>query len=73
LCHLAHSGWYPDYKLRLFDRHRGRWEGAYVHESVVVDGSVETLPGEILHYTCDSLEEALTACHRGDSGREIAW
>jgi hypothetical protein len=22
-----------------------------------VDGPVETLPGEILHYTCDSLEE----------------
>ncbi len=54
---ILHSGWYPDYKLRLFDRRRGRWEGAYVHESVVVDGSVATLPGEILHYTCNSLEE----------------
>ena len=28
-----------------------------MHESVVVKGKVETLPGEILHYTCDSLEE----------------
>jgi len=54
---IRHSGWYPDYKLRLFDRRRGRWEGAYVHESVVVDGPVEMLPGEILHYTCDSLDE----------------
>ncbi len=54
---IRHSGWYPDYKLRLFDRRRGRWEGAYVHESVVVDGAVGTLPGEILHYTCDSLQE----------------
>ena len=54
---IRHSGWYPDYKLRLFDRRRGRWEGAYVHESVVVDGPVATLPGEILHYTCDSLQE----------------
>jgi glycosyltransferase involved in cell wall biosynthesis len=54
---IRHSGWHPDYKLRLFDRRRGCWEGAYVHESVVVDGPVETLPGEILHYTCDSLEE----------------
>ncbi len=53
---ILHSGWYPDYKLRLFDRRRGRWEGAYVHESVVVDGSVATMPGEILHYTCNSLE-----------------
>ena len=54
---IRHSGWYPDYKLRLFDRRRGEWRGAYVHESVVVDGPVETLPGEILHYTCDSIEE----------------
>ena len=54
---IRHSGWYPDYKLRLFDRRQGEWRGAYVHESVVVAGAVETLPGEILHYTCDSLEE----------------
>jgi len=54
---ILHSGWYPDYKLRLFDRRRGRWQGNYVHESIVVDGPVETLPGEILHYTCDSLDE----------------
>jgi glycosyltransferase involved in cell wall biosynthesis len=54
---IRHSGWYPDSKLRLFDRRKGQWEGAYVHESVVVQGQVETLPGEILHYTCDSLAE----------------
>jgi glycosyltransferase involved in cell wall biosynthesis len=54
---ILHSGWYPDYKVRLFDRRRAEWRGPYVHESVVVEGSVDTLPGEILHYTCDSLEE----------------
>jgi len=54
---ILHSGWYPDYKLRLFDRRRGRWHGDYVHESVAVAGPVETMEGEILHYTCDSLDE----------------
>jgi glycosyltransferase involved in cell wall biosynthesis len=54
---ILHSGWYPDYKVRLFDRRRARWQGEYVHESVAVDGPVEMLPGEILHYTCDSLAE----------------
>lgn len=54
---IRHSGWYPDRKLRLFDRRQGEWRGAYVHESVLVRGAVETLPGEILHYTCDSLRE----------------
>ncbi len=54
---ILHSGWYPDWKIRLFDRRKARWRGAYVHESVVVTGLVETLPGEILHYTCDSLAQ----------------
>ncbi len=54
---IRYSGWYPDWKIRLYDRRRARFEGAYVHESVVTDGLVRTLPGEILHYTCDSLAE----------------
>ena len=54
---ILHSGWYPDYKLRLFDRRHGGWRGSYVHESVFVNGKVENLPGSILHYTCDSLQE----------------
>jgi glycosyltransferase involved in cell wall biosynthesis len=54
---ILHSGWYPDFKLRLFDRRRGCWKGDFVHESVVTSGPVETMPGEILHYTCDSLRE----------------
>jgi glycosyltransferase involved in cell wall biosynthesis len=52
---ILHSGWYPDWKIRLFHRDRARWAGDYVHESVMADGPVETLNGNILHYTCDSL------------------
>jgi glycosyltransferase involved in cell wall biosynthesis len=56
---ILHGGWYPDYKVRLFDRRKGCWHGDYVHESVAVRGRVETMPGEILHYTCDTLAEHL--------------
>jgi len=54
---ILHSGWYPDWKVRLFDRRQARWEGDYVHESVVTGKRVETLKGEILHYTSDSLSD----------------
>jgi glycosyltransferase involved in cell wall biosynthesis len=54
---ILHSGWYPGWKVRLFHRSKARWAGDYVHESVVAEGPVETLNGEILHYTCDSLED----------------
>lgn len=48
---IRHSGWYPDYKVRLYDRTRGRWVGDYVHEALVVDGPIKVLKGDILHYT----------------------
>jgi hypothetical protein len=35
---IRHSGWYPDWKLRLYDRRRGQWRGDYVHESVELHG-----------------------------------
>jgi glycosyltransferase involved in cell wall biosynthesis len=48
---IKHSGWRPDYKLRLYDRKRARWEGDYVHESLQTNGKVDRLSGDILHYT----------------------
>jgi glycosyltransferase involved in cell wall biosynthesis len=54
---ILHSGWYPDWKIRLFHRNNARWAGDYVHESVVAEGPVETMNGEILHYTCESLDD----------------
>ena len=54
---ILHSGWYPDWKIRLFDRSKARWAGNYVHESVVAEGPLESMTGEILHYTCDSLDD----------------
>lgn len=47
------GGWYPDYQLRFYRKSYGRWEGAYIHESVkmVKGGRIEILQGDILHYT----------------------
>ncbi|MCY4594224.1 MAG: glycosyltransferase family 2 protein [Bryobacterales bacterium] len=53
---IEHSGWYPDRKVRLYRRDRGSWKGNFVHESVVVSGAVGHLDGDLLHYTCDTLE-----------------
>lgn len=56
---IRHSGWYPDPKLRLYDRRRGRWVGRYVHECVEIDGSVRPLSADLLHFPADSPEEQL--------------
>ena len=56
---ILHSGWHPDRKVRLFNKHKARWVGEFVHESVTVDGSVGHLNSNLLHFTCNSLSEHL--------------
>ncbi len=61
---ILHSGWYPDRKIRLFDRRSARWVGDYVHESVVAESAAGSLKGNLLHYTCNSLSEHLRSIDR---------
>jgi glycosyltransferase involved in cell wall biosynthesis len=56
---ILHSGWYPDRKVRLFDRRKAKWVGDFVHESVRVNGTVGHLKSNLLHFTCNSLSEHL--------------
>jgi glycosyltransferase involved in cell wall biosynthesis len=56
---ILHSGWYPDRKVRLFNRSKATWVGDYVHESVHVNGRVGHLNSNLLHFTCGSLSEHL--------------
>lgn len=56
---ILHSGWYPDRKVRLFDRRKAKWVGEFVHESVTVEGQVGHLRSNLLHFTCNSLSEHL--------------
>ncbi len=61
---ILHSGWYPDRKIRLYDRRKGSWVGDFVHESVHVDGRVGHLESNMLHFTCDSLSEHVKTMDR---------
>jgi glycosyltransferase involved in cell wall biosynthesis len=61
---ILHSGWYPDRKVRLFDRRKAHWVGEFVHESVKVDGPVGHLESNLLHFTCSSLSEHLRTMDR---------
>jgi len=50
---IRHSGWYPDFQLRLFKRHKGRWKNVLIHESVQMndDATTRKLKNEILHFS----------------------
>jgi glycosyltransferase involved in cell wall biosynthesis len=79
---ILHSGWYPDRKVRLFERRKASWVGSYVHESVKVNGSVGHLESNLLHFTCSSLSEHLKTMDRYTTlaaeqmiaeGRPVGW
>jgi len=54
---MRHSGWHPDWVVRLFDRDRAGFNDLKVHESVVTDGPVARLDGMLLHYAYEDLHQ----------------
>ncbi len=57
---IKHSGWYPDYTLRLFKKSAGiRFDSLLVHEKAVYNGKTGRLKHDILHYTDRDFEHYL--------------
>lgn len=56
---IYHCGWYPDKKIRLFDKTKGKWGGVNPHDKFefIQPSNVMHLKGDILHYTYDSINE----------------
>lgn len=54
---LRHSGWYPDYQLKLFRRGKGHLPCKSLHEDIVVDGSIGILNHDLLHHHYQSVNE----------------
>lgn len=57
---MRHSGWHPDYVLRLFRRGKARFSDALVHESVQLQGSKARLRQPLLHYSYRDFEDVLS-------------
>ncbi len=47
---INHGGWWPEYRIRLFDKEKGKWEGVDPHDHVTVNGSTRRLGAVIDHY-----------------------
>ncbi len=56
---IRHGSWYPDAKIRLFDRRIAHWGGTNPHDRVVWEGDVPVkhLKGDILHYSYHTVSE----------------
>ncbi|MBI3561237.1 MAG: glycosyltransferase family 2 protein [Gammaproteobacteria bacterium] len=52
--------WYPDKKIRLFNKHKASWGGTNPHDRVIVaTNNIHELQGDILHYSFDSISAHL--------------
>lgn len=64
---IEHSGWRPDYVLRLLRRGSARFTDAKVHERLDVQGPVGTLTAPLVHFSFRSLDEVIAKMNRYSS------
>jgi glycosyltransferase involved in cell wall biosynthesis len=68
---VKHSGWYPDWKPRLFDRRHCSWDGDYVHEYLKTPQHFQSIKisGKLRHY---SYSDDLDHLNRIDKYTELS-
>lgn len=56
---IKHSGWSPDWVVRLYPRQQTQYDNSLVHEQVVVPTTMKSkkLQGNLLHFTFDNLSQ----------------
>jgi glycosyltransferase involved in cell wall biosynthesis len=52
---IRHGGWYPDAKVRLFDKNKAYWGGYNPHDKIIVNEAIGKLKGDLRHYVFDDL------------------
>ncbi len=66
---IRYSNWYPDSKLRLFNRKKGYWGGINPHDKVVMkpEARITHVKEDILHWVLSSYEEHLNKVNKFSS------
>lgn len=63
---VRYSGWYPDRKLRLLDKSKGKWGGVNPHDLIIMndDSKIEFLKGDLLHYSYYSVTDHINQTNK---------
>jgi len=62
--YLRHGEGYPDWNIRLFNRHHAAWAQVPVHEHILTRHPVGSLQGDLLHHSQDTLASYLEKQNR---------
>ncbi len=61
---IRHCGWYPDLKIRLYDKSIFKWEGI-IHEEIIPKPKKSILlKGDLLHYSYYTISEHIQQADR---------
>lgn len=52
---MEHTGWYPDYQMRLFKRGKGKFPEEHVHEMIEVEGNGDFLKNDMIHESYENI------------------
>ncbi|NLB68155.1 MAG: glycosyltransferase family 2 protein [Lentisphaerae bacterium] len=61
---IRHGDWYPDSKLRLFRRKRGKCGGTEPHERIEIEGEMKSLTAPLYHYTYKNISDQVNTLNR---------
>jgi glycosyltransferase involved in cell wall biosynthesis len=65
---IKHGGFWPDPKLRLFRRDRGKFEDRAVHEDAHIEGHTRVIPcGALIHHSYPTLADYIEHMNRYSS------
>jgi glycosyltransferase involved in cell wall biosynthesis len=82
--YIRHGLWYPDKKIRLFDRRIARWAGLNPHDKIELQNAfpIKHLNGDILHYSFNTMDDhiwqnnrlsTIAAMSLYNIGRRSSW
>ena len=62
---IYHCGWYPDRKIRIWNKKSGQWDGT-IHETIKFsqDISLHNLDGNLLHYSYKNIADHVAIANK---------
>ncbi|EMP08462.1 glycosyltransferase, group 2 family protein [Leptospira interrogans serovar Pyrogenes str. 200701872] len=64
---IRHSGWYPQYRYRIFKKGNAIWVGENPHDYISIQGKGSKIYGDIIHYSFRDLSHQVNTINQFSS------
>ncbi|EMO78447.1 glycosyltransferase, group 2 domain protein [Leptospira kirschneri str. 200801925] len=64
---IRHSGWYPQYRYRIFKKGKAIWVGENPHDYISIQGKGGKIYGDIIHYSFRDLSHQVNTINQFSS------